>query len=43
MIVVVLVFLQDWRAMLLPIIDIVVALIGTFVVMAGARASRSTT
>jgi multidrug efflux pump subunit AcrB len=34
-IVVVLVFLQDWRAMLLPIIDIVVALIGTFVVMAG--------
>ena len=33
MIVVVLVFLQDWRAMLLPIIDIVVALIGTFVVM----------
>jgi multidrug efflux pump len=32
-IVVVLVFLQDWRAMLLPIIDIVVALIGTFVVM----------
>jgi hydrophobe/amphiphile efflux-1 (HAE1) family protein len=33
-IVVVLVFLQDWRAMLLPIIDIVVALIGTFVVMA---------
>jgi multidrug efflux pump len=32
-IVVVLVFLQDWRAMLLPIIDIVVALIGTFIVM----------
>jgi multidrug efflux pump len=32
-IVVVLVFLQDWHAMLLPIIDIVVALIGTFVVM----------
>jgi multidrug efflux pump len=32
-IVVVLVFLQDWRAMLLPMIDIVVALIGTFVVM----------
>jgi len=32
-IVVVLVFLQDWRAMLLPIIDIIVALIGTFVVM----------
>jgi multidrug efflux pump len=32
-IVVVLLFLQDWHAMLLPIIDIVVALIGTFVVM----------
>jgi multidrug efflux pump len=34
-IVVVMAFLQDWRAMLLPIIDIIVALIGTFVVMAG--------
>jgi multidrug efflux pump len=32
-IVVVLLFLQDWRAMLLPLIDIVVALIGTMVVM----------
>ncbi len=32
-IVVILVFLQDWRAMLLPMIDIVVALIGTFMVM----------
>jgi multidrug efflux pump len=32
-VVVIMVFLQDWRAMLLPIIDIVVALIGTFVVM----------
>jgi multidrug efflux pump len=32
-ILVVLVFLQDWRAMLLPLIDIVVALIGTMVVM----------
>jgi multidrug efflux pump len=32
-IVVVLIFLQDWRAMLLPIIDIIVALIGTMVVM----------
>lgn len=32
-IVVVMIFLQDWRAMLLPIIDIVVALIGTFLVM----------
>ncbi|MCS6852321.1 MAG: multidrug efflux RND transporter permease subunit [Gemmataceae bacterium] len=33
-IVVVLVFLQDWRAMLLPMIDIAVSLIGTFAVMA---------
>lgn len=33
-IVVVLVFLQDWHAMLLPIIDIVVSMIGTFAVMA---------
>ncbi len=33
-IVVVMVFLQDWRAMLLPMIDIVVSLIGTFAVMA---------
>jgi multidrug efflux pump subunit AcrB len=32
-IIVVLLFLQDWRAMLLPMIDIVVALIGTFIVM----------
>jgi multidrug efflux pump subunit AcrB len=32
-IVVVLVFLQDWHAMLLPLIDIVVALIGTMIVM----------
>jgi multidrug efflux pump len=32
-IVVVMVFLQDWRAMLLPIIDIIVALIGTFMIM----------
>jgi multidrug efflux pump subunit AcrB len=32
-IVVVMVFLQDWHAMLLPIIDMVVAVIGTFVVM----------
>ncbi len=32
-IVVVLVFIQDWHAMLLPIMDICVALIGTFVVM----------
>lgn len=33
-IVVVMVFIQDWRAMLLPIIDIVVSLIGTFIIMA---------
>jgi multidrug efflux pump subunit AcrB len=32
-IIVIMVFLQDWHAMLLPMIDIVVALIGTFVVM----------
>jgi multidrug efflux pump len=32
-IIVVLVFLQDWRALLLPMIDIVVSLIGTFAVM----------
>jgi multidrug efflux pump subunit AcrB len=32
-IVVIMVFLQDWRAMLLPMIDILVSLIGTFVVM----------
>ena len=35
--VVVLVFLQDWRAMILPMIDVPVALIGTFAVMAVAR------
>lgn len=32
-IIVVLVFLQDWRALLLPMIDICVSLIGTFAVM----------
>jgi multidrug efflux pump len=32
--IVVLVFLQDWRAMILPMIDIPVSLIGTFAVMA---------
>ena len=32
--IVVLVFLQDWRAMILPMIDVPVSLIGTFVVMA---------
>ncbi|MFN4258684.1 MAG: efflux RND transporter permease subunit [Gemmataceae bacterium] len=32
-IIVVMVFIQDWRAMLLPMIDIVVSLIGTFVFM----------
>ncbi len=31
---VVLVFLQDWRAMLLPMIDVPVSIIGTFAVMA---------
>ena len=31
---VVLVFLQDWRAMILPMIDVPVSLIGTFAVMA---------
>jgi multidrug efflux pump len=32
---VVLLFLQDWRAMILPMIDVPVSLIGTFAVMAG--------
>src|SRR6516225_8799061 len=32
--VVVLLFLQDWRAMILPMIDIPVSIIGTFAVMA---------
>ncbi len=32
--IVVLVFLQDWRAMILPMIDVPVSLIGTFAVMA---------
>jgi multidrug efflux pump subunit AcrB len=32
--IVVLLFLQDWRAMILPMIDVPVSLIGTFVVMA---------
>jgi multidrug efflux pump len=32
-IIVVMIFLQDWRAMLLPMIDIVVSLVGTFAVM----------
>ena len=32
--VVVLVFLQDWRAMILPMIDVPVSLIGTFAIMA---------
>src|ERR671935_950648 len=35
--VVVLVFLQDWRATLLPLIDVPVSLLGTFGVMAGPR------
>src|SRR5581483_3008306 len=32
--IVVLLFLQDWRAMILPMIDVPVSLIGTFAVMA---------
>jgi multidrug efflux pump subunit AcrB len=32
--IVVLVFLQDWRAMILPLIDVPVSLIGTFAIMA---------
>jgi multidrug efflux pump len=32
--IVVLVFLQDWRAMILPMIDVPVSLIGTFAIMA---------
>jgi multidrug efflux pump len=31
--IVVLLFLQDWKALLLPVIDVVVSLIGTFIVM----------
>ncbi len=34
MFIVVLVFLQDWRATLMPMIDVPVSLIGTFAVMA---------
>src|SRR5579859_5943555 len=32
--VVILVFLQDWKALLLPVIDVAVSLVGTFAVMA---------
>jgi multidrug efflux pump len=32
--IVVLLFLQDWRALLLPVIDVAVSLVGTFAVMA---------
>jgi multidrug efflux pump len=32
--IVVLVFLQDWRAMILPLVDVPVSIIGTFAVMA---------
>src|SRR5271170_5206491 len=32
--IVVLIFLQDWKAMILPMIDVPVSLIGTFAVMA---------
>src|SRR4029079_3582727 len=31
--IVVLLFLQDWKALLLPVIDVGVSLVGTFVVM----------
>jgi multidrug efflux pump len=31
--IVILLFLQDWRALLLPVIDVVVSLVGTFAVM----------
>src|SRR5262249_57211257 len=31
--IVILLFLQDWKALLLPVIDVVVALVGTFAVM----------
>src|SRR5262249_26924785 len=31
---VILLFLQDWKALLLPVIDVVVSLVGTFAVMA---------
>src|ERR1700730_12968439 len=32
--IVILVFLQDWKALLLPVIDVAVSLVGTFAVMA---------
>jgi multidrug efflux pump len=32
--IVILLFLQDWKALLLPVIDVVVSLVGTFAVMA---------
>ena len=32
--IVILLFLQDWKALLLPVIDVAVSLVGTFVVMA---------
>src|SRR5205823_12012291 len=31
--IVILLFLQDWKALLLPVIDVAVSLVGTFVVM----------
>ena len=39
--IVVLVFLQDWKAMILPMIDVPVSLIGTFAVMAGDGVPRT--
>ena len=36
-------FLQTWRAAIIPIVAIPVSLIGTFAVHGGARLSRSTT
>ena len=42
-VVVILLFLQTWRAAIIPIVAIPVSLIGTFGVMGGASASRSTT
>ena len=42
-VIVVILFLQTWRASIVPIVAIPVSLIGTFAVLAGARLSRSTT
>ena len=40
---VVLLFLQNWRSALIPLIAVPVGIVGTFAVMAAASASRSTT